>query len=1343
MKELLQVFMRRLTNLSSHNRSLILLRLGSGKHIDLHAFDFLLNKPSFSIIEKLISGIDAELCSQVDPRDKSSNKVSEELRRLKRTDRFIFEERGARDLYVGWPFIKGKFNDGTAVRCPLLFFPIELLLNQNKWKASVREDPGISFNKSFFLAYWYFNGLKPDDDFLENNFEEFDRKSRPFRTQLYNLIKDSGVKINFNTELFEDSLVPFKEYRKPEYIEQEQSGMLKLFPEAVMGVFPQAGSFLIPDYREMLERNEYKVVDDFFEQRSAKNEELNPISAGYFLNRVREEQIFTPLEMDAWQENALKAVKQGHSVVIQGPPGTGKSQLLCNLIADFIARGKSVLAVSQKRAALDVVYGRLKETGIGEFCALVHDFRNDRKAVYERINDHIGKLDEYKSKNSTLDAIQLERNFLKTGRKIDGLCEELDELKNIIFDETECGISLKELYLTSDKGKPFIDLRQVYRHFKQRDWDEFTDTLNKYVALSERLKRTENYWRQRVSFADFGFSDEAAIIQTIEDVGNYTNRILEKSYHLLKTGLTPEDFGYLENKSVEIAEIMSLMDSEAVFELCKKMLNCTPAPDIDSAMAILDKLPDCYKADGAELSLSAGELGKFQDALQHLIDSRKNPFRWLGWKLFNREKFFVKRVLVANHLESVVHDLKILTSRLDNRLHLEHYLSALKEMPWITDFPDSLEYEVIREWSDNLRKAIRAYQLLGVIRNLEHFVSLKELTRIEFRNIFVALYEMFSEYRNEYQKWKKYLSPAQIKNIANKLVTPELLSASLRNDFDYLCEFDRLKASLEKYETEIIEKIMNKDPGINREQAGDLFQNSIRLAWIEHLELKYPVIRTISTGRFDENVLELQSAVKFKRKLCNDIILLRLRERTYEGIRYNRLNNRETYRDLEHQVNKKRNIWPIRKLLNNFHEEILKLQPCWLTSPESASAIFPLIPLFDLVIFDEASQCFSEKGLPSMYKGKQMVIAGDSKQLSPYDLYQSRWNQEEDNDENADLEVDSLLDFASRYLMQMPLHRHYRSQTPDLIEFSNHNFYKDKLKLLPDRHIVNRREPAIRFIKAEGVRENNCNLVEAEKVLEILAGLNKDLPGKSVGIITFNSPQQELIADKIETFYTNSNRPVPPDLFIKNIENVQGDERDIIIFSLVHAPDESGRVSRQFGSLNIIKGENRLNVAITRARERIFIVSSFWPEQLDTLEVKNEGPKLLKEYLVFALEVSKGNYKPFTVKENSSKPSWYLSNRLLEDLGSVKKNNISFSTDLPFGDIAILQEDLYNGLLITDDDHYFKSLSVKDIHVYTPFLLSSKNWKFRAVFSRDYWNHKDEVLEEIGRFIYQNQSAGY
>jgi superfamily I DNA and/or RNA helicase len=184
--------------------------------------------------------------------------------------------------------------------------------------------------------------------------------------------------------------------------------------------------------------------------------------------------------------------------------------------------------------------------------------------------------------------------------------------------------------------------------------------------------------------------------------------------------------------------------------------------------------------------------------------------------------------------------------------------------------------------------------------------------------------------------------------------------------------------------------------------------------------------------------------------------------------------------------------------------------------------------------------------------------------------------------------------------------------------------------------------------------------------------------------------------------------------FVKNIENVQGDERDIIIFSIGYAPDAKGKMVMQFGSLNGQGGENRLNVAVTRAREKIYIISSILPNQLRVEEAQNEGPRLLKSYLEYAIKVSEGNYKPQAHGSENYRAEWLLKEQILRDNGHYIK-------ELPFADLTVKNLKNYESLILTDDDLYYEHLSPKETFAYIPAGLRAKGWKFEGIFSRNFW----------------------
>ena len=1329
MRQIWQSYQRRLTNLSGNNRSLLLLRLASEQFIDLHDFDHLDLQPSYRIIQEVISRkAKIRLIPNTDPRDTASNKLAGRLKRLQRKDRFIFEESGARDLYLGWPFVKGQFNDGTNVRAPLLFFPMSLVLEENVWQLVPRTDVNISFNKSLILAYAHFNEIEVDEELVERSFDDFDTDDTVFKTALYELLRDAVLDIKFSQELFADKLERFEGFKKLDFEKAHSPGQLALTPEAVLGIFPQADSYLVPDYDFLMGKDDWESLDDFFAakaQHDTSFEDENFNAYRYFLDKVKEEETFTPFRLDAFQENAIKAVKKGNSLVVQGPPGTGKSQLICNLISDFVARGKKVLLVSQKRAALDVVYERLRQQDITDFVGLVHDFKNDRKEIYTKIASQIDRLSEYKRSNNNLDAIQLDRSFRQASRTIDDISESLEEYKSALFDESECGLSVKELYLTSDPEADAISLTQEYSELDFNNTEGFLKQLDLYLTYAEKFDKEDHPWSDRINFAGLRLRDMQKILEYLEEIPKVARKLVKELSTVMGEQVDYDACRTIAENLDRLRELSQLLGTEEIFGYFKPMVGFQNQDSdllwLKNTHGLIDK---CFDDVGVEQSIASEEIGEIQAILKQRIDAKKTFIQSIKWR-FSKEKTRLARVLVENGLRDDKVGLKTLMARIDNRLNLQHQLTKMKGSTWIDALPKTREKEVIDRWFDKVEEALKAKLLFDKFANFKEYFPLKNTNAKAFREKVKLVREVLKDLPGQRANWNRYILPRQIDLLLASDDFYKALKKTLRRDFDAICEMDKLMAGFSESEKGCVEKLKELE-GHSKAEMIKVLDNSLRLSWIDHIESKYPVLRSVSTLQFDQLVDDLQQAVEEKAESSNDILLQKAREKTYEPVEYNRLNNMVTYRDLHHQVTKKRRIWPIRRLLTHFSDELFDLIPCWMASPESVSAIFPMENLFDLVVFDEASQCFAEKGLPAIYRGKQVVVAGDDQQLQPNDLYRVRW-EEEDTDEMA-LEVDSLLSLTKQYLMEVDLRGHYRSQSLDLIDFSNQHFYKGKLQLLPHFETINRNEPGIDFIKVEGIWDKQANQEEAEEVLKLLRQLGKKAPEKSLGVVTFNAGQQQLISDLVE----ESTHDFPENLLIKNIENVQGDERDIMIFSTAYAPDKKGKVVLQFGSLNQAGGENRLNVAVTRAREKVIVVSSLLPQQLDVSKTKNEGPKLLKKYLEYAQTVSAKKFAPSLNETVEFGAQWYLRNRV-GDWG--KEFPAKFSRELPFADLSLKQRNQYLGLLLTDDDQFYNGVSIKDTFVYKPHLLETKQWKSRFLHSRNYWLDTDKVKEKIGRFL--------
>lgn len=1322
MKNILKTYQKRLTNLSGRNKSLLLLRKTKGNFEDLKDYDFLHKKTAYSIISALIGrkATKIPLCALADSRDEKANRGSRALRALQRTAQFVYEEQGSRELYVGYPWVYGKLMNDAPVRCPLLFFPVRLKSESNCWYLCPDANQEINFNKTLLLACAHFNGINFEDHFLDTNFSEFPTDDQDFRTALYHLLEKSPLEIHFNQQTFEDHLRPFIRFTRKEYEQATETGRLKIHPEAVLGIFPQADSYLFPDYEQLIRQQTAHSLEDFF---------LPDIKLTAKISRNRqEESLTTPYLLDAAQEKAIMSVKNGGSIVVQGPPGSGKSQMICNLIADGLANGKNILLVSQKKAALDVVYARLSEKKLDDFTALIHDFKGDRKETYQKINRQIESLQGFISKNNSLDTVNLERRFLQISREIAQITEELAEFRAALYDQADAGISAKALYLNAQIKAPQVKLRREYAHFPHTHQQRFATTLGYYLPYARRFDVADYPWFERLSFASLKTEAQENIRETLCDVAPFFNRIATQINQIIAMKIDLDEADWLLKKEDDFRKFLAILEDEKVFKYFKESLKFG---NTDSLWLSSRKqnLLNAFGAEGVEKSLERKAIGTFTEKVMRALNAQKKWFKRLKWQLFSKDKAKIATVIAANGLADQPKPLELLIQRLENRMNLEHNLTKLNGYLWLIDRPQVLEKNDFEVWINRHISALKAKDLFTALRNGVKYLEIEQLSFDElFKKIDFVL-ALAKKIPKRRKKWEEYLSPPQIRKLIGGTLTAEAMSDALDKDFDALCEFDKLKQKCSPEELNLIAKLKDAQQDFDTQKTLQLFNNSLQNAWIHHLEAKHPVLRIVSSARIFNLESRLEALIEEKQALCKEIVLLHARERTYKSVKYNRLDNMVTYRDLKHQVNKKRQIWPLRKLIAHFSHELLDLLPCWMASPESVSAIFPLEELFDLVIFDEASQCFAEKGIPAMFRGKQVVIAGDSQQLAPYDLYRPRWEgEQDDNDNDPALEVNSLLDLGVRYIPQHRLNGHYRSKFPALIHFSNQTFYDGNLRMIPDFRDFKQDEPAITYIKVEdGTRLNRVNEKEAKRIAALVATLLAE-GQQNIGVITFNFPQQERIRDLLE----EEKIPLPSTFFVKNIENVQGDERDIIIFSIGYAPGKDGKMRVNFGSLNTQNGENRLNVAITRARTKIYVVSSIFPHQLAVENTLNQGPKLLKAYLQYAHDVSEGKINTFLPKHNAQKNDAMLS-EALKKLNNTPENLIA---DVPFADLSVeIDGKRSPQLILTDDAAYYYSISPKDAHAYMPMLLKQKGWQVERFFSRQLWKQKEMLAETLNRLI--------
>ncbi|MEM9984844.1 MAG: AAA domain-containing protein, partial [Bacteroidota bacterium] len=971
----------------------------------------------------------------------------------------------------------------------------------------------------------------------------------------------------------------------------------------------------------------------------------------------KEEERFFVTDLDQSQEAALLAVKDGQSLVIHGPPGTGKSQVIVNLIADAMAHGKKVLLVSQKRAALDVVHQRLKGLKLGQFTILVHDYRHDRKPIFQQLKQQIERLEGFQKDLQDLSLTKLDHDFKLFSRQLDQYSRKYEALNHALTESRRCGYRAHELYQRLPQGfQPWAELREVAHQLTQDQWVYLSRKLEQLLSYRDLLSE-EHPWHQRLSFHRWQASD---LNRLQELLPCWKAMVLD--WHQAYQTLAPKFSSRLLDSQLNQERIEA-------FERANDRLQNHPLREGmeqlnleglsgEKALAQLESWEKTIQQLANRRLLHDGhwkylaDLEKHQEAYASWL---KKPLRWLTLP-FHQARWFFRKLAKTEGLIWEPSTFAQLSADLATMRSLRRRYGKYHEHAFWSDFP-LLENQASKEdWLTHKQKAAQAY---AEIRGLSFFKKIKP--RFEKGKFLQQRWQESLRWLDQLKRfnhsrqhpthpWQGWLHPEQIARFEAVVKEKEIpdsfhqyhdeLEASLKRDFFDLRDLDKLIHSLTPEENKLVRNLAGRWTELDSPQEFiDQVERSLLLFWLEECEAQSPILQEVSSRSWAGELKQFEEILAERQKLVATLVQHRLKERMVEIVRYNRLKNPITYREINHQVSKKRRLWSMRKLIaQTWNQGLERLAPCWLASPESAAALFPLeADFFDLVIFDEASQCLVERALPIALRAKQCIVAGDAQQLRPFDLYRVRYEDSEEEfvENEKALEVESLLDLAQLSLPEVKLNWHYRSENQALINYSNQAFYEGKLEFLPYAQPDSAYQPALEWISVAGTWENNQNLAEAQAVVNAMEKLTSLELAPTLGVVTFNYRQQQLISDLIDQklewlaqhdeagyaqLWGALNRKTAEEwqgIFVKNIENVQGDEREIILFSLAYGPDPSGRLSMNFGLLNQAGGENRLNVAITRAKKKVMVFSSFQPHQLEVEQSAHAGPRHFKNYLSY------------------------------------------------------------------------------------------------------------------------------
>ena len=560
-----------------------------------------------------------------------------------------------------------------------------------------------------------------------------------------------------------------------------------------------------------------------------------------------EKLIHTPLPLDASQEVAVRAVKDGQSLVVQGPPGTGKSQLIANLMADAAASGKRVLLVCQKRAALDVVQKRLRQVGMGPFLALIHDFQDDRRALYAQIADQINQIDAYRQQNNSLNAVLFERDFEVESRRIDDIVAELEDFKQALFDTAECGISAKELYLTCKDESPTIALEDSYPQFNLAHVDNFIQRLTDYAAYQQRIN-PEHPWAARVNFSAFTNADLSQIDQRIirwTDLRDATN---QKTKTVLGQPLSLSQLADWQAHDWDITALVALLDTPDAPDLWAvvnqlRTISNHPVLAIDETRMtqLADAWAETLAAPGPEMSLPTNELRAFRELLTDALAARSSWVRWNWWQLTNAGKAQVQAVATANGLSVSEPDLQTLATKVNQRIRLE--ATRHEVQPFLADLalPESPESLHLLHRAKHLRERIQDLPVL------QEVPALLWQTHSDFTATVTAIMEAAAVVTNQQVETQYYLTQYQLTRLWEAELAPDFRQ-SLRTDFDLLVESDRLQEGFSDTERTVIQQLAH----LPANTWATVFQNSLRLAWLNHLEEQHPELRSVSSLKMSQ-----------------------------------------------------------------------------------------------------------------------------------------------------------------------------------------------------------------------------------------------------------------------------------------------------------------------------------------------------------------------------------------------------------------------------------------------------------------------------------------------------------
>ena len=1028
---------------------------------------------------------------------------------------------------------------------------------------------------------------------------------------------------------------------------------------------------------------------------------------------------YLPIPVDDTQLQAIKKAARATSFVLHGPPGTGKSQTITGMIANLMANGKTVLFVAEKMAALSVVQRRLSGLGIEDFCLELHSNKANKKQVLSQLE----KVLSVKRPSGT-------SNYEEIVNRTNSEREKLDKYAQHLHAVKKSGYSLRNLI---DLYETVRDEKQMI-NFDSREAGQITsEQIRRHVGLIGQLTAAGNV-----------IDDIKG--NRLKEIGltSFNAEVRNTIYKLFKQyDADLNDLQILSRKTAALLRVdnpIQKRDFTQLYQLVELFFQQKNNKSIPF---------EVLKNNQAAVLAYFGEAKDFQTQERGLFRLWRSEFLAMdmtvflakydaaGKKLFGRNNAInaVVSEVQRYSLQPITYEmipklLEVVMSyqRRKNRV-FEMYNSlspAAKSL--MKQIHNRMDYLAAMDEAREYRRQLSSFP--GGVQAVQALQNNKEAVKC------------FGDYIQQYlkvlgteSKFNKTLSRRKPENTGNWIEEEKDLSKYLQEHVTSLKNwaiYNQIRQrSVDAGLLPVVEAYEN---GMDPNLLIPAYKKGLYYALINEIIITDDVLSSFSGVTFNEAIQQ------FKR--LDEAMLEQTRKEIYYRLAMQVPDSGDSP-EIGKELNLLRKAigsnargMSIRALFERIPHILPKLCPCMLMSPNSvAQYLAQNNDMFDVVIFDEASQLPTCKAVGALFRATDAVIVGDPKQMPPTSFFAGSGPNVDDL---ALADLDSILDDALALgIPSQHLQWHYRSTHESLIAFSNNRFYDNKMYTFPS---ANDRERHVTSVHVDGLYKNGTNVKEAEAVVaEIVRRFNDaKLKSQSVGVVTFNVKQQTLIEDllakqflanpKLDAWANNGDDP----LFVKNLENVQGDERDVILFSIGYGPDEKGRISMNFGPINQSGGSKRLNVAFSRARITMTIFSSIYSTDLRVTENSPDGLRAFKEFLQYAEGHEIYHEDSLKAEEKAKEGVLQSVCQTLTEHGFQCVPMVGHS-DFHV-DIAVIDPyDPANYLMgiLLDGEGYRQTKNTRDREVAQISVLKNLGWVIHRIWTIDWWDNRDKELKKL------------